>query len=134
MGSVWAPLGSILVCFCGSVAGPWAPFSGFLETPRKRVKKGRKKGAEMDVFSMIFYVFRENAKVRFDCAGANGLRFRPLIFWLCAFILALLFLHCFFDVFGLPRGPKNHGFHEVGGRGGTPLNPAAGSQKEPFRL
>jgi hypothetical protein len=32
------------------------------------------------------------------------LRFRPLIFWLCAFILALLFLHRFFEVFGSPLG------------------------------
>ena len=105
MGSVWAPSGSILVCFCGSVAGSW----GFLKTLRKRVKKGEKKGAEMDVFSMIFQVFPENAKVRFDCAGASGLRFRPLIFWLCAFVLALLFLHSFFEVFGLPRGPQIQG-------------------------
>ena len=109
MGSVWAPLGSILVCFCGSVAGSWAPFSGFLETPRKRVKKEEKKGAEMDVFSMIFQVFPENGKVRFDCAGASGLRFRPLIFWLRASIFAVRFLHLFFEVFGLPRGPQNHG-------------------------
>ena len=28
----------------------WAPFSGFLGTPRKRVEKEEKKGAEMDVF------------------------------------------------------------------------------------
>ena len=103
MGSVWAPLGSILVCFCGSVAGSWAPFSGFLETLRKRVKKEEKKGAEMDVFSMICQVFPENGKVRFDCAGASGLRFRPLIFWLRASILALPFLHRFFEVFGRPR-------------------------------
>ena len=104
MGSVWAPLGSILVCFCGSVAGSWAPFSGFLETPRKRVKKGEQKGAEIDVFSMIFQVFPENAKVRFDCAGASGLRFRPLIFWLRASIFAVRFLHGFFEVFGPSLG------------------------------
>ena len=42
--------GDILVYFCGSVAGSWAPFSVFLETPRKRVRKEEKKGAEMDVF------------------------------------------------------------------------------------
>ena len=85
------------------MAGSWAPFSGFLETPRKRVKKEEKKGAEMDVFSMIFQVFPENGKVRFDCAGVSGLRFRPLLFWLCASIVRLLFLHRFFEVFGLPR-------------------------------
>ena len=106
MGSVWAPLGSILVCFCGSVAGSWAPFSGFLETHRKTVKKEEKKGVEMDVFSLIFQVFPENAKVRFDCAGASGLRFRPLIFWLRAFIFAIRFLLGFFVFFlDLPGGP-----------------------------
>ena len=102
MGSVWAPLGSILVCFCGSVGGSWAPFSGFLGTLRKRVKKEEKKGAEMNVFSMDFRVFLKNAKVRFDCAGASGLRFRPLIVWLRAFFFALLFLHRFLKVFGSP--------------------------------
>ena len=117
MGSVWAPLGSTLVCFCGSVAGAWASFSGFLETLRKRVKKGEKKEAEMDVFSMNFQVFPENAKVRFDCAGASGLRFRPLIFGLCAFILALLFLHCFFDVFGSSLGARPE---ESASEAGTP--------------
>ena len=106
MGSVWAPLGSILMCFCGSVAGPWAPFSGFLETFRKTVKKGEKKEAEMDDYSMRFQVFTEDGKVRFDCAGASGLRFRPLIFWLCASIFALPFLHRFFEVFGPSLGPQ----------------------------
>ena len=57
----------------------------------------------MDVFSMLFHVFPENGKVCFDCAGASGLRFRPLIFWLRASIFGLLFLHRFFEVFGLPR-------------------------------
>ena len=66
------------------------------------VKKEEKKEAEMDVFSMIVQVFPENGKVRFDCAGASGLRFRPLIFWLCALIFALLFLHRFFVFFGPP--------------------------------
>ena len=57
----------------------------------------------MDVCSMIFQAFPENGKVRFDCAGVSGLRFRPLLFWLCASIVRLLFLHRFFEVFGLPR-------------------------------
>ena len=110
MGSVWAPLGSILVCFCGSVAGSWAPFSGFLETPRKRVKKEGKKGAEMDVFLMIFQVFLENGKVPFDCAGASGLRLWSLISWLRASIFALPFLHCFFGVFvDFPGVPDSMG-------------------------
>ena len=120
MGSVWAPLGSILVCFCGSVAGSWAAFSGFLETPRKTVKKEEKKGAEMDVFFMIFQVFPENGKVHFDCAGASGLRFRPLLFSLCASIFALPFLHRFWRFLDLPGDPKNQLFHEVGASGGTP--------------
>ena len=81
------------------------PFLTFLEKARKRYKKGQKKEAEMDAFSMKFQVFPENGKVRFDCAGASGLRFRPLIFWLCASILALLFLHCFSMVFGPPGEP-----------------------------
>ena len=58
----------------------------------------------MDVFSMIFQVFPENGKVRFDCAAASGLRFRPLIFWLRASIFAVRFLHCFFEVFGSALG------------------------------
>ena len=62
----------------------------------------------MDAFLVIFLVFPENAKVRFDCAGASGLRFRPLIFWLRASIFALPFLHRFFVVFGPPMGPKIH--------------------------
>ena len=113
MGSVWASLGSILVWFCGSVAGSWAPFSGFLETLRKKIKKEKKKGAEMDVFSMILQVFPENGKVRFDCAGASGLRFRPLIFWLRASIFAVRFLPCFFVFFGPSWGPRSTGTNKV---------------------
>ena len=64
----------------------------------------------MDAFLMIFGVSPENAKVRFDCAGASGLRFSPMIFWLCASIFALGFLHCFFQGFwtsqGTPKYPK----------------------------
>ena len=63
----------------------------------------------MDAFPMIFYVFSENAKVRFDCAGASGLRFRPLIFWLCASVFALPFLHRFFEVFGSSLGARPEG-------------------------
>ena len=110
------------MCFCGSVAGSWAPFSGFLETPRKRVKKEEKKGAEMDVFSMIFQVFPENGKVRFDCAGASGLRFRRLLFWLCASIFGHLFLHRILLFFEPPGSPQKQLFHEVGASGRTPLN------------
>ena len=96
--------------FYGPGAGPWTPFSAFPEKSRKRSTKEPKKEAEMDAFPMIFKVFLENAKGRFDCAGARGLRFRPLIFsCLRASIFALPFLHRFFEVFGPPRGPQNHG-------------------------
>ena len=78
------------------------PFLTFLGKARKRCKKGEKQRAEMDIFSMNFLVFPENGKVRFDCAGASGLRFRPLLVLLCASIFALLFLRCFFIVFGSP--------------------------------
>ena len=44
------------------MAGSWVPFSGFLETPRKGVKKEEEKGAEMDVFSMIFRFFQKMGK------------------------------------------------------------------------
>ena len=98
-----------LTYFCGPGAGPWTCCSAFPEKFRKRCKKEAKKGAEMDAFPMIFLGFSENAKVRFDCASASGLRFRPLIFWLRTSIFAVRFLHCFFEVFGLPRGPQNHG-------------------------
>ena len=90
--------------FYGPGAGPWTPFSAFPEKSRKRCKKEAKKGAEMDAFLMKFCVFPENAKVRFDCAGASGLRFRPLIFWLRASIFALRFLH--------PGGPDSWGRRE----------------------
>ena len=96
----------VFLWLCGRILGL---FSGFLETPRKRVKKEEKKGAEMDVFSMIFQVFPENGKVRFDCAGASGLRFRPLLFWLCASIFRHLFLHRFFVFFGPSWGPRSTG-------------------------
>ena len=59
---------------------------------------------------MNFQVFPENAKVRFDCAGASGLRFRPLIFWLRASIFAVCFLHCFFCVFWTFLGAQIHAF------------------------
>ena len=64
----------------------------------------------MDAFPVVFEVFPENAKVRFDCAGASGLRFRPLIFLLRASIFAFSFLHRFFKVFGPPRGPQKTTF------------------------
>ena len=78
---LWAPFGHLWGPFLCVFVALWpAPFSGFLETLRKIVKKGEKKGAEIDAFSMNFQVSPENAKVRFDCAGASGLRFRPLLF------------------------------------------------------
>ena len=71
----------------------------------------------MDAFPMIFGVFLENAKVRFDCAGASGLRFSPLIFWLRASIFALRFLHRFFEVFGPSWGTR---FLGSAGEAGSP--------------
>ena len=50
-------LAVIFVYFCGSGAGPWTPFSTFLEKARKRSKKGKEKGAEMDAFSFEFQGF-----------------------------------------------------------------------------
>ena len=72
----------------------------------------------MDVFSMIFQVFPENGKVRFDCAGASGLRFRPLMFWLCAAIFASFVFASFFYAFSTSLADQILG---VGGSGGTPL-------------
>ena len=91
-GCPWSPFG----VFYGSGARPWTPFSTLLEKISKIHKKGKKKGLEMDVFSMKFQVFPQNAKLCFDCAGASGLWSRPLLFLLCASIFALPFLHCFF--------------------------------------
>ena len=95
-------LGSIFVYFDSSGAGPWTPFSTFLEKARKRSKKEEEKGTEMDACSFEFQVFPENGKVRFDCAGASGLRFRPQLFLLCASIVALPFLRCFLRFLGAP--------------------------------
>ena len=53
----------------------------------------------MDACSMDFPVFPENAKVRFDCAGASGLRFRPLRLPLWASISVFLV-----EVLGSPWG------------------------------
>ena len=61
----------------GQTLNPSVDYSG---KARKRYKKGQKKEAEMDAFSMDFQVFPENAKVRLDFAGASGLRFRLLLF------------------------------------------------------
>ena len=89
----------VFLWLCGRILGPFFGFSG---NASKKGKKEEKKGVEMDVFSMIFQVFPENGKVRFDCAGASGLRFRPLLFWLCASIFRHLFLHRILLFFGHP--------------------------------
>ena len=49
----------VFLWLCGRTLGP---FSGFLEMPRKRLKKGEKKGAEIDVFSINFQVFQKMRK------------------------------------------------------------------------
>ena len=89
--------------FSGRILGFFFGFSG---NASKICQKGKNKGAEMDAFSMEFHVFPENAKMRFDYAGASRLRFRPLLFLLCASIFAHLFLHRFFKVFGPPCEAK----------------------------
>ena len=55
-------LGSMLVYFYGSGPRHLTSFSTFLEKVRKWSKKGRKKGAEMYLFSMAFRACPENAK------------------------------------------------------------------------
>ena len=62
----------------------------------------------MDAFSSKFLVFSENGKVCFDCAGANGLGFGPLLLSLCASIFAVFFLHRFLEVFGSPLEPGKY--------------------------
>ena len=95
--------------FYGSGAGPWSPFAIFLQKVPKSYKNGQKKGAGMDAFSLEFLVFPENGKVRFDCAGASGLRFRPLLLSLCASIFAHFFSHRFFMAFGFPQVSRSKG-------------------------
>ena len=71
----------------------------------------------MDAFSLKFLVFSENGKVCFDCAGASGLGFRPLLLSLCASIFALLLLHRFCIDFGTPGTLDFGGFwRSFGGR------------------
>ena len=95
--------------------GTLDPFCDFFGKGTKRSKKGKEKGAGMDVFPMKFLVFQESEKLRFDCAGASGLRFRPLIVSLCASTLTLPFLHRFLLVFGPPHGcPKARSAAEAG--------------------
>ena len=49
-----------------------------LENIRNELKmKGGKTG--IDAFAIEFQVFPDNAKMRFDFAGASELRFRPLL-------------------------------------------------------
>ena len=100
--SIWASLGSIFIVFYRSEAGLGTPFSPFLGKARKRSKKGEEQGTEMDAFSFEFQVFPENGQVRFDFAGASGLRFRPLLFLFWASIFALRFLRFFLRLFGSP--------------------------------
>ena len=56
----------------------------------------------MEAVSMEFQVFPENAKVCFDRAAASGLRFRPLLFRLCASIFRDFFCIVLFFVFWTP--------------------------------
>ena len=107
---LWAPFGHLWGPFWCVFVALWPDPGPLFRVFWKRLgklQKEEKKAAGMDVFSMIFQVFPETGKVRFDCAGASGLRFRPLIFWLCASIFALFFLHCFFVFFGPSWGPRS---------------------------
>ena len=90
---------SVFLWLWGRTLDPFFDFSG---KARKRYKKEKKKGAEMDAFSMGFRAFPENAKVRFDCAAASGLRFRPLLFLLCAPNFAFLFVASICCGLGIP--------------------------------
>ena len=101
LGSLGVHFG-VFLWLWGQTLDPFVDVSG--KGSKKMQKRREKKGVEMDAFSMEFQVFPENAKVRFDCAGASGLRFRPLLFLLRASIFALPFLHRFFEVFGAPPG------------------------------
>ena len=73
----------------------------------------------MDAFSMEFRVFPESGKLRFDCAGASGLSFRPLVFWLRVSTFTLPFLDRFLMVFGLLWELRFTGFWYVGVTAGT---------------
>ena len=74
----------------------------------------------MDAFSMEFRVFPESGKLRFDCAGASGLRFRPLVFWLCVSTFTLPFLRRFLMVFGSRWEPRIAQFRSSASAAGTP--------------
>ena len=75
----------------------------------------------MDVFSLELRVFPETEKLRFDCAGASALRYRPLIFSLCASTFTLPFLHHFLMVFRCSLGIQIHDPKGVGDTGGSSL-------------
>ena len=89
-----------LVYFDSSGAGLWTSFSTLLSKARKRYKKRKKKRAEMDAFSMASQVFPGSWKVRFDCAGASGLRFRPLLFLALCLHFLFFFFASFFELCG----------------------------------
>ena len=57
-GRPWGPIWY----FYSSGAGPWTPFSTFLEKVWKRCNKGEKKEAEIDAFSLKFQGFPEITK------------------------------------------------------------------------
>ena len=119
MGSVWAPLGSMLVCFCVSVAGSWAPFSSFLEMLRKFVQKEEKKGAEMDVFSMMFRFFSRKWESAFRLRRRERIEVHAPTFLALYFHFSTPFFAPNFIAFWTPLGPPKS---EVGGSAGTPLN------------
>ena len=83
-------------------------FSGFLETPRKRVEKEEKKGAEIDVFSMICQVFsrkwesvfRLRRRERIEVQAPDLLALRPHF--------CTTFFTLFFMFFWMPWGAQIH--------------------------
>ena len=86
----------------------WSSLVTFREKVRNRYKDGQREGAGMYAGSLEFRVVKRNEQVRFVCAGASGLRFRPLIVSLCASIFKVVF-SIFFHVFGLPWEPLSQG-------------------------
>jgi hypothetical protein len=63
------------------------PCGDFVGKEQKHDQKRQKKGTRTGIFPMQLQVFPRNGKMRFDCTGASGLRFGPLIFSLGGSIL-----------------------------------------------
>ena len=100
------------VCFAALGPNPGPLFQLFWKIFENGTQNKRKRELKIMHVQWNFELFLENAKNRFDCAGANGLRFRPLLFWLSfPFFAFVLF-------FWRPPGAQIQG---VAGGTGTPL-------------